>query len=74
MPNIDLESSFKQGGRPAVRVHEKGKPNNLLFQVRYTYQAPRFSSSLNRETPERHRMFVEVGPLFKQLATFNRTE
>ena len=74
LPNIDLESSFKQGGRPAVRVHEKGKPNNLLFQVRYTYQAPRFSSSLNRETPERHRMFVEVGPLFKQLATFNRTE
>ena len=74
LPDIDLESTNKVGGRPAVLVHEKGKPRNLLFQVRYTYQAPRFSSSLNRETPERHRMFVEVGPLFKQLATFNRTE
>jgi len=71
LPDIDLESTNKVGGRPAVLVHEKGKPRNLLFQVRYTYQAPRFSSSLNRETPERHRMFVEVGSLFKKLATFN---
>ena len=69
LPDIDLESTNKVGGRPAVLVHEKGKPRNLLFQVRYTYQAPRFSSSLNRETPERHRMFVEVGSLFKKLAT-----
>ena len=73
LPTIDLESTNKQGGRPAVLVHEKGKQQNLLFQVRYTYQAPRINSKGN-QMPERHRMFVEVGPLFKQLATFNRTE
>ena len=73
LPTIDLESTNKQGGRPAVLVHEKGKQQNLLFQVRYTYQAPRINSRGN-QMPERHRMFVEVGPLFKQLATFNRTE
>lgn len=70
LPNIDLESSFKQGGRPAVLVHERGNPSNQLFQVRYTYQAPRVNSK-GKRMPERHRMFVEVGPLFKQLATFN---
>ena len=73
LPTIDLESTNKQGGRPAVLVHEKGKQQNLLFQVRYTYQAPRINSKGN-QMAERHRMFVEVGPLFKQLATFNRTE
>ena len=70
LPNVDLESSFKQGGRPAVIVHERGKPSNQLFQVRYTYQAPRINSQ-GKQAPERHRMFVEVGSLFKQLATFN---
>lgn len=70
LPKVDLESTNKQGGRPAVLVHEKGKPSNLLFQVRYTYQAPRVNSK-GKRMPERHRMFVEVGPLFKQLATFN---
>lgn len=68
MPNVDLESSFKSGGRPAVLVHRKGNPRDLLFQIRYTYQAPRINSK-GKQAPERHRMFVEVGSLFKELAT-----
>ena len=59
--NIDLESPLKQGGRPQFSVHEKGKQQNQLFQVRYTYQAPRINSK-GKQMRERHRMFVEVGP------------
>ena len=68
MPNVDLASSFKTGGRPAVIVHRKGSPRDILFQIRYTYQAPRINSK-GKQMPERHRMFVEVGSLFKELAT-----
>jgi len=68
MPNVDLQSSFKTGGRPAVIVHRKGSPRDILFQIRYTYQAPRINSK-GKQMPERHRMFVEVGSLFKELAT-----
>lgn len=71
LPKVDLESSLKKGGRPAVLVHAKGNPKNLLFMVRYTYMAPRFSKSKNKQEPERHRMFVETGPLFKTLATIS---
>jgi hypothetical protein len=71
LPSVDLESTLKKGGRPAVLVHAKGNPKNLLFMVRYTYTAPRWSNSQNRQEPERHRMFVETGPLFKTLATIS---
>lgn len=68
---VNLESTFKKGGRPAVLVHNAGNTKDLLFQIRYTYQAPRVNSK-GKQVPERHRMFVEVGPLFKRLATINK--
>lgn len=70
LSTVDLESSLKQSGQPAVLVHAKGAPKNLLFQIRYTYSAPRINSK-GKQAPERHRMFVETGPLFKTLGTIS---
>lgn len=65
---IDLSATMKQGGRQAILVHESGNPRNLLFQIRYTYMAPKVRDN-GTTRAGRHRMFVETGPLFKQLAT-----
>lgn len=70
LKSVDLDASFKESGRPAVLIHEAGNPKALLFQIRYTYSPPRASSKdPNKIRPERHRMYVESGPLFERLAT-----
>jgi len=76
LPSVDLESVFRytkgtggEQGRPEVAVYERGS-QLLLFKIRYTYSAPRVSSS-GKSLPERHRIFVETGPLFKKLSTIS---
>lgn len=73
LDQVNLETSLKTTGQPAVIVHDKGNIRDQLFQIRYTYSAPRIDSK-GKQKPERHRMFVEVGPLFKRLATIKRSE
>jgi len=70
LQTVDLASSLKMSGQPAVLVHRAGNPSDLLFQIRYTYSAPRINSK-GKQTTERHRMFVETGPLFKTLGTIS---
>lgn len=70
LSTVDLESSMKTSGQPEVLVHSKGNPKNLLFKIRYTY-SPRRINSKGKEVAERHRMFVETGPLFKTLGTIS---
>lgn len=70
LQTVDLESGLKKSGQPAVLVYRAGNPKDLLFQVRYTY-SPRRINSKGKETAERHRMFVETGPLFKTLGTIS---
>jgi hypothetical protein len=73
LATVDLAATLKKGGQPAVLVHSIGNPKNLLFQIRYTYSAPRTGSDGNTR-PERHRMFVETGALWKTLGTINRKD
>ena len=73
LPTVDLESSLITGGRPKVLVHSVGNPKNFLFQIRYTYSEARIGSD-GKSRPERHRMFVETGPLWKTLGTINRKD
>ena len=73
LSTVNLAASLKKGGQPAVLVHSVGNPKNLLFQIRYTYSAPRIGSD-GKSRPERHRMFVETGPLWKTLGTINRKD
>ena len=70
---VNLETTYVKTGRPAVVVHNAGNLKDLLFKIRYTY-SPRRIGSDGKERPERHRMFVEIGPLFKSLATISNTE
>lgn len=70
LPTVDLESSLSTKGRPELLVHDKGNIKDVLFKIRYTYSASRVNSK-GKTTPERHRMFVETGPLFKKLATIS---
>lgn len=65
---VDLETTYaKTGARPDIRVHEKGKRNNFLLKIRYTYSPERINSK-NQKVAERHKLVVEVGKLFKTLA------
>lgn len=73
LPTVDLQTSLKSGGQPAVVVHRAGKPKDMLFQIRYTYSPARIGSD-GKPRPERHRMFVEMGPLWKTLGTITRKD
>lgn len=73
LPTVDLQTSLKSGGQPAVIVHRAGKPKDMLFQIRYTYSPARIGSD-GKPRPERHRMFVEMGPLWKTLGTITRKD
>lgn len=46
-----------QPARPSVVVHEFQNAGNFLVKIRYTFEA----------SNNRHRMFVETGPLFKSI-------
>jgi len=73
LDQVDLETTYRTTGQPAVIVHNRGNIKDMLFMIRYTYSASRINSK-GKTTPERHRMFVEIGPLFKSLATIKKTE
>ena len=65
LQTVDLDASFKATGRPAVLIHEKGNPKNLLFQIRYSFMASKTRDN-GTVRKERHRMFVETGDLFEE--------
>lgn len=71
--SVNLETTYKTSGQPAIVVHNAGNIKDMLFQVRYTYSAKRTGSD-GKVRPERHRMFVEIGPLFKSLATVSKQQ
>jgi hypothetical protein len=73
LSNVDLETTYIKSGRPAVIVHNIGKIKDILFKIRYTYSPSRIGSD-GKTRPERHRMFVEIGSLFKKLATISNVE
>jgi len=73
LPTVDLQTSLKSGGQPAVVVHRASNPKDMLFQIRYTYSPARTGSD-GKPRPERHRMFVEMGPLWKTLGTITRKD
>lgn len=73
LPTVDLHTSLKSGGQPAVVVHRAGNLKDMLFQIRYTYSPARVGSD-GKPRPERHRMFVEMGPLWKTLGTITRKD
>jgi hypothetical protein len=68
LANVNLETSLQLSGRPTFYVHSIGNQKNFLFMIRYTYSAPRIDSKGKRK-PERHKLVVETGPLFKTLGT-----
>jgi hypothetical protein len=70
LQGVNLESSLKLSGRPTFYVHEIANQNNFLFSIRYSYGAGSKSSNWR----ERHKLIVETGPLFKQLATISTKE
>ena len=69
LPTVDLETTYqKTGSRPDVRVHLAGKRNNYLWKIRYSQSGDRINSK-GKYTPPRPKLVVEVGPLFKELAS-----
>jgi len=70
LDKVNLETSLKLSGRPTLLVHSIGAQNNFLFMIRYSYSAPRINSK-GKSLPERHKLVVETGPLFKTLATIS---
>ena len=68
--NVNLETSLVTTGRPTLYVHTIGNVKNYLFMIRYTYSAPRIDSK-GKPKPERHKLVVETGPLFKTLGTIS---
>lgn len=68
--NVNLETSLVTSGRPTLYVHSIGNVKNFLFMIRYTYSAPRIDSK-GKPKPERHKLVVETGPLFKTLGTIS---
>lgn len=70
LSSVDLESSLKLTGRPELIVHNKGNIRDILFKIRYTYSAPRIDSK-GKQKPERHKLVVETGKLFKTLGTIS---
>ena len=72
LENVDLEATLLTGGRPSLYVYEKGgdPKKDFLFMIRYSYNPPRTGSD-GKTRPERHKLIVEKGPLFKRLATIS---
>ena len=70
LETVDLAASLSLSGRPSLYVHEKGNIKQWLFMIRYSYNPPRTGSD-GKTRPERHKLIVEAGPLFKTLATVN---
>lgn len=70
LANVNLETSLKLGGRPTLYVHEIGQQRNYLFMIRYSYGAAKVRADGSKRA-ERHKLIVETGPLFKQLATIS---
>jgi len=70
LDNVNLETSLVTTGRPTLYVHSIGNVKNYLFMIRYTYSAPRIDSK-GKQKPERHKLVVETGPLFKTLGTIS---
>lgn len=70
LANVNLETSLKLGGRPTLYVHEIGQQKNFLFMIRYSYGAARVGKD-GKPRAERHKLIIETGPLFKQLATIS---
>lgn len=68
--NVNLETSLKVSGRPTLYVHETGNQKNFLFMIRYSYAPAKVRDNGTRRA-ERHKLIVETGPLFKQLATIS---
>jgi len=68
LENVDLQATLSLSGRPSLFVHSKGEMRNYIFMIRYSYNPPRTGSDGNTR-PERHKLIVEAGPLFKTLAT-----
>ena len=72
LATINLETSLKLGGRPTLLVHSIGNQKNFLFMIRYSYSPARPSSKdPSKIRPERHKLVVETGPLFKTLGTIS---
>jgi hypothetical protein len=70
LETVDLSATLSLSGRPSLYVHEKGNIKQWLFMIRYSYNPPRTGSD-GKTRPERHKLIVEAGPLFKTLATVN---
>jgi hypothetical protein len=70
LDNVNLETSLKLSGRPTFYVHEAGNQKNFLFMIRYSYAPAKVRDNGTRRA-ERHKLIVETGPLFKQLATIS---
>ena len=72
LETVDLEATLSLAGQPTLYVYEKGgnPKQDYLFKIRYTYNPPRIDSK-GEPKPERHKLVVEAGPLFKRLATIS---
>jgi hypothetical protein len=73
LPTVDLQTSLKAKGQPTVIVHRAGNLKDILFQIRYTYSPARIGKD-RKPRAERHRMFVEMGSLWKTLGTITRKD
>lgn len=73
LDQVNLQTTYRTTGQPAVIVHEQGNLKDVLFMIRYTYTAPKTRED-GTSRAGRHRMFVEIGPLFKRLATIKKSE
>jgi hypothetical protein len=58
--------TFAKSGQPMIEIFDSKSNLNLLI-LRYTYSEPRVSKSSGK-LPGRNRIFVDAGPLFKQLS------
>ncbi len=71
LENVDLEAFLSLTGQPSLYVYEKGgNYKDFLFMIRYSYNPPRTKPD-GTTRPERHKLIVEKGPLFKRLATIS---
>jgi len=70
LDKVDLEATLSLSGRPSLYVHEKGNMKDFLFMIRYSYNEPKTRPD-GTTRPERHKLIVEKGPLFKRLATIS---
>jgi hypothetical protein len=70
LENVNLEATLSLSGRPTLYVHKAGEMRNYIFMIRYSYNEPKTRPD-GTTRPERHKLIVEAGPLFKTLATVN---